>query len=282
VHTRRFFLKVVATVPAAAALPGCGDNLIPPDNTPRFLTPTERRVLAAMANAIYPPDDQSPGAGDLGAVDFIESLLTAFDYDPPHIHAAGPFSGRQPFPDSDGNASTNFPPDQFDTFLPLTRVQEAGWRLRIFGSAGLPDGGPNDAVLGPVVGLQDLLRNGIAAAIEASPTPIDQLDDTLLEGLYQLVTDDVRDALDLLVLQSVFANPEYSGNSNLGGWHSIYFEGDSMPLGYTRIDGTTIVDRDPDLPVIAPQPTPDPEPMDDEIIQLYAAAVIVLQGKQFY
>lgn len=273
---------MVAAVPAAAALSACGDNVVALDHTPTFLTPTERRVLAAMANAIYPADEVSPGAGDLGAVEFIEALLTAFEYDPPRIHAAGPFSGRQPFPDANGNASTTFPPDQFDAFLPLSRVQEAGWRLRIFGSAGVPGGGPNDAVLGPIVGLRDLIRDGIAAAIDASPTPIDQLDDTKLEGLYGLLAVEVRDALDLLVLQSVFSNPEYFGNKDLGGWHSIYFEGDSMPLGYSRVSGMTAVDRDPELPVVAAQPTPEPDAMDDEIIQVYAAAVVVLQGKQFY
>ncbi len=32
-------------------------------------------------------DEQVPGAADLGAVDYVECLLTALDHDPPHIWA---------------------------------------------------------------------------------------------------------------------------------------------------------------------------------------------------
>jgi len=274
--TRRLVLKVLATLPAARALPGCGGG-----GVRGFFTPTERRVLAACANAIYPPDDAGPGAAELGAVDYIDKLMTAFDRDPPHILAAGPFSGRIPFPARDGTPSDAFPDDEFREFLPLTRVQDAGWRLRLFGSAAV-GGGPNDAVLGPVTGLRDLLRDGIAHAIAASPTPIGQLDDVALRGLHDLLPDDMRGELDLLVMQSLFALPEYGGNHVRRGWDGIYFEGDSMPLGYTYIDaGGHIVDRG-DRPVIGPATAPDPEPMDDEIIQLYSAAVVVLGGKQFY
>lgn len=273
--TRRVVLKVFATLPAAAALPSCGSD------APRgFFTATERRVLAACANAIYPPDDAGPGAGDLGAVDFIDKLMTAFEHDPPHILAAGPFSGRTPFVAADGTPSPNFPADDFAQFLPLTRVQDAGWRLRLFGSDAI-GGGPNDGVLGATVGLRDLLRDGIAHAIDASPTPIDQLDDIELRSLYDLLPDDARNELDLLVIQSLFALPEYGGNRRRNGWDGIYFEGDSMPLGYTYITNGQIVDRG-DRPVIGPATASDPEPMDDEIIQLYSAAVAVLGGKQFY
>jgi hypothetical protein len=273
--TRRVVLKVIATLPAAAWLPACGSD------APRgFFTATERRVLAACANAIYPPDDAGPGAADLGAVDFIDKLMTAFDHDPPHILAAGPFSGRTPFIAADGTPSTSFPDDGFAQFLPLTRVQDAGWRLRLFGSDAV-GGGPNDGVLGPVVGLRDLFRDGIAHAIAASPTSIDQLDDVSLRSLYDLLPDDVRAELDLLVMQSLFALPEYGGNRRRNGWDGIYFEGDSMPLGYTYIADGQIVDRS-DRPVIGPATAADPDPMDDEIIQLYSAAVVVLGGKQFY
>ena len=98
---RRLFLKVVSAVPAVFVLPACGDN----KTVPHFLTDTERRALKAIANAIVPKDDHGPGAGDLGAVDYIDQLLSAFEYDPPRILAAGPFSDRQPFPADDGSPS---------------------------------------------------------------------------------------------------------------------------------------------------------------------------------
>lgn len=284
--TRRLVLQLFGALPATAWLQvGCGDNAhtdteIEP---PRYLTDTERRVLAACADVVFPPDDSGPGAAELGAVDFIESLLTALEYDPPRLHAAGPFSGRTPFPADDGSPSTRFPPDQFLEFLPLSRVQRAGWQLRLYGSSGTPGGGPNDGVLGPVIGLRDLLRDGIAAALEAYGMPIDSVDDVMLRGIYRFLSDDVRAQLDLLVMQSVFSLPEYGGNRDRGGWRTIYYEGDSMPLGYTFVAPGTqqIVDR-PAAPVIGPATTPDPEPMDDEIVGLFQIAVLVLGGKQFY
>ena len=100
VTTRRVFLKILGALPATALLShGCGSS------GPRFLTDAERRVLSACADAVFPPDDAGPGGAELGAVEFIENLLTAFEHDPPHIHAAGPFSGHNPFPADDGSAS---------------------------------------------------------------------------------------------------------------------------------------------------------------------------------
>ena len=240
-------------------------------------------MLTACADAIFPPDDSGPGAGELGAVDFIDNLLTAFEHEPPRIHAAGPFSDRNPFPADDGSPSQRFPRDQFLDYLPLSRVQRAGWQLRIYGSKGVPGGGPNDAVLGPVIGLRDMLRDGVAAAIRAFPMPIDKVDDMFLRGIYDYVPDPARSQIQLLVLQSLFSLPEYGGNRDRGGWKIIHFDGDSMPLGYSYLESTTgrILDR-PGAPVIGPATTPDPEPMDDEIVNLFRAAVLVLGGKQFY
>src|SRR5512144_1610273 len=102
--SRRLFLKLIGALPATAFLShGCGSS------GPRYLTETERRVLGACANAIFPPDDSGPGAAELGAVEFIDNLLTAFEHDPPRLHAAGPFSDRNPYPADDGSASNRYP-----------------------------------------------------------------------------------------------------------------------------------------------------------------------------
>ena len=47
----------------------------------------ERRVVAAALDA------QVPGASELGAVDYVERLLTALEHDPPTIWAAPAISG---------------------------------------------------------------------------------------------------------------------------------------------------------------------------------------------
>ncbi|HET7500852.1 MAG TPA: hypothetical protein VFK02_07615 [Kofleriaceae bacterium] len=276
--SRRLFLKLVGALPATALLgPGCGAS------DPRYLTDTEHRVLTACGNAMFPADESGPGAGDLGAADFIDALLTAFEHEPPRIHAAGPFSDRNPFPADDGSPSGRYPPDQFREFLPLSRVQRAGWQLRIYGSSGTPGGGPNDDVLGPVIGLRDLLRDAIAAAIDAFPMPVDEVDDEFLQGIYDYLPDGARAQIDLLVLQSLFSLPEYGGNRDRGGWRIIHHAGDSMPLGYSFIDPASGEIRDrPEAPVIGPETTPDPDPMDDEIIGLFSAATLALGGKRFY
>jgi len=276
--SRRLFLQLAGALPASAWLSaGCSTS------GPSYLTATERRVLAACADAIFPPDDSGPGGAALGAVDFIDALLTAFEHEPPRIHAAGPFSDRNPYPAADGSPSTRYPPDQFLEFLPLSRVQRAGWQLRIYGSRGTPGGGPNDAVLGPVIGLRDLLRDGVATATAAFPMAVDSASDVALRAIYEFFPDEARAQIELLVLQSLFSLPEYGGNRDAGGWRVIHFHGDSMPLGYTRIDPATgaIVDR-PDAPVIGRETAADPDPMDEDIIGLFSAAVVVLGGKQFY
>ena len=279
VASRRLFLQIAGALPATALLSyGCGTS------GPRYLTDTERRVLAACANAVFPRDDTGPGAADLGAVDFIENLLTAFEHDPPHIHAAGPYSDRNPYPADDGSASQRYPSNDFREFLPLSRLQRAGWQLRLYGSRGTPGGGPNDAVLGPVIGLRDLVRDGIAAAIKAFPKPVDQVDDAYLEGIHDYLPREARDQVELLVLQSLFSLPEYGGNRDRGGWRILHdYPGDSVPFGYTYVDPASgrILDR-PSAPVIGPEPTPDPEPMDTQIIGLFTAAVTALGGKKFY
>ncbi len=100
---RRRFLGLIGGGAASLALPlpplvlgGCGNGS---GATHRFFTPAERATLEALVDRIFPAD-HDPGALALGAVSYIERLLTAFEgADPPRIYAGGPLSGRQPFAD---------------------------------------------------------------------------------------------------------------------------------------------------------------------------------------
>lgn len=58
------------------------------------MTLFEDGARAAIAAAL---DEQVPGASELGAVAYVERLLTAFDYDPPRIWA-GPGGWIEPGP----------------------------------------------------------------------------------------------------------------------------------------------------------------------------------------
>lgn len=52
----------------------------------------DAEARATVAAAL---DEQVPGASDLGAVDYVERLLTALDHDPPRIWAAAAGSGAR-------------------------------------------------------------------------------------------------------------------------------------------------------------------------------------------
>src|SRR5215469_5322560 len=104
-----------------------------------FLDERELAVLSAVVDRLIPADEEgAPGAVGAGAVDYIDTLLGAFEFDPPRVYPGGPYSGRW-----GGDAS-------FEHWLPLGPMEELAWRTRIEGSHGRPEREFN----GPVTGLQ--------------------------------------------------------------------------------------------------------------------------------
>lgn len=246
-----------------------------------FLTAGERRGLAALADAILPPDD-TPGGAALGAVEYIEGLLTAFDRAVPAVFRGGPYSGRQPFAAADGTPSKNFPANGFLQLLPLDRVAARAWHLKLYGSTGTAGGGPNDAVLGPIVGLRDQVRQGLAAAEKMAGKPLEQLDAAALASLAGNLDSDFRDTLISLVAEGAFGAPEYGGNPGGAGWTLTHYEGDSQPLGYSLFDTTANVYRErADAPISTANPGADPEPLDDGTRAYLTQVVTALGGKTF-
>src|SRR5262245_26659498 len=119
---RRELLKTFGAALGAAVMPsvlvGCGDADRDSTGAPRFLSEAEHETLAALCDRIFPPDHE-PGARALGAADYVDRFLAAFDGPgAPMIYAGGPFSGRNPFPDSDGAPSGDFPKNRFARYLP--------------------------------------------------------------------------------------------------------------------------------------------------------------------
>ena len=115
---------------------------------PVWLTDDEYRTLTAACERLIPPrDGTAPGAAAAGVPDYIDGLLGAFTVDPPRIWARGPTSGRH------GGSPA------FAQFHELTALDELAWRTRIEGSCGLPEREFN----GPVIGLQQRYRDGLAA-----------------------------------------------------------------------------------------------------------------------
>jgi hypothetical protein len=271
--SRRQFLRAVAVLLAAAALPLTHARRTWAAAHGRFLTRAERDTVAALADMILPPDQHAGGAA-LGVAEYVDGLLTAFARGRrPRVYAGGPFSGRNPFPDNRrGVPSKRRPRNAFKHFLPLSRLQELRWRAELYGSAAVPGADFNDAALGaPLVGLRDVYRAGLAR--------VDELAQQLEGDRFARLAPDARarvfatfsadgafppDArrgstfFDVILehtIEGAFSPPEYGGNRRLAGWEMLGIEGDNQPLGFSiySTDRGGYLER-PDHPMSTPDP----------------------------
>jgi Gluconate 2-dehydrogenase subunit 3 len=178
-----------------------------------FLHEHELGILAAAVDRLIPADDEgAPGASPAGVVDYIDTLLGAFTFDPPRIFAGGPYSGRW-----GGEAS-------FEHWLPLGPMEELAWRTRIEGSQDRPEREFN----GPVIGLQQRYRDGLAAlGPDFARVPPEEQDDRLdLDpGFKRLLYEHA--------CEGMYGDPVYGGNRGYAGWDAVGWIGDIQPRGYT-------------------------------------------------
>ena len=283
--SRRRFLKITSAGAVALVAPwtleACSDG-----GRPRFFTDQERATLDAATSRLL-LTDVDPGAREAGVIDYIENLLTAFDHDPPLIFAGGPFSGRQPLPDSaTGQPSTRFPRNSFERFLPLSRVKEIAWRVRVYGSANVTGGDFNDAVLGPTKVYRDLYREGLQALDAKSRELVskdfvdltqDQPDETLTKAGQDFVNQVFEHTLE-----GAYAAPEYGGNKQLAGWRFAKFDGDSQPLGFSVFnESNTSYSELPDRPVSKPNPDEDFRGLQGDVLKLIEAITVGQGGRRF-
>ena len=267
---RREFLKVLALLLAAAATPFTRVRHVYARTRGRFFTADERATLEALCDRIIPPD-RDPGARELGAADYIEGLLTAFDTRVPRIFAGGPFSNRNPFPDNrTGEPSRRHPRNDFRHFIPLTRVQEIRWRAEIFGSKNVPGAAFSDANRGPLTGLRDFYRQSLARvneiAVRMAGARFPNLSTAEQDRVFGLLSAAGAFAPDpsrpgfvaLLVqhtIQGCFSVPEYGGNRHGRGWAMLGLEGDDQPLGYSVFSrAKDDYNERPDHPMSTPNP----------------------------
>jgi len=227
---RRTFLKAAGGLGLLALAPAPRVRALlaaapAPGQAGRFLNAHELDTLRAVAGRFIPgpPDDPDPGAVEAGAPEAIDLYLAAFAFDPPLIHAGGPFSNR-------AGASH----DDFADFVALDAMAELGWRIRLEGTQGKPE----REFAGPVTGLQELYRTGLAHLDEraggvgfaALPGPaqdliLRDLTDNAVQDFVGLALPDVMDA--------TYGPPEYGGNRNLAGWTVNHWPGDTQPRGFT-------------------------------------------------
>jgi Gluconate 2-dehydrogenase subunit 3 len=281
VFTRRGFVKLVGT---GAALAACGDN-IRVLRSGLFLDERGYETIDIATELIF------PGARDAQAVRYIDTLLAAFDVDPPAIFASGPYSGRTAFPNPDGTASSNLPANSFAEYLPLPRIKDLAWRMRVFGSAQTTGGDFNDALLGPTIGYRDLYTDGImrldavAMTITAN-TPFRSLAAPDQGLALDTVASDAPAFYQALVehtLEGTFAAPEYGGNTLVSGWKLAQYDGDSAPLGHAVYVAAldAYVDR-VDQPTSRPSPGAVREDFDDDILDILTVAALGSGGKRFF
>lgn len=268
--TRRQALRLGGALAALVSLPVTRVQRALAAAQGRFLTAPELATLSALCDQIVPPD-QDPGAGALGAARYIDALLSAFERSRvPFLFAGGPFSGRNPYPDPrTGQPTRRRPRNAFASPIPPSRLQELRWRAELYGSAAVPEAAMNDAALGPLRGLRDLYRDGLARvdaiAREAFGEPFARLSAgeqaEVFAELDATFTPDPRrrqSFMDILIqhtIEGCFAAPEYGGNDGARGWRFIGIEGDTHPLGfsiYARDLGR--YNERPDHPMSTPNP----------------------------
>ena len=179
---------------------------------PAWFSDSEFATLRAACAQMLPSGPDGPGADEAGVADYIDAFLGAFTFDPPRIWAGGPTSGRM-----GGDA-------RFATFHRLSALDELAWRMRIEGSMGRPEREFN----GPVVGLQECYRDGLAALGE---------DFTEVDGSEQRRR--LRAGATFCALlwehccEGLYGAPEYGGNRDGVGWAAIGRDGDVQPRGFS-------------------------------------------------
>ncbi len=206
--SRRAVLGGLGLLPLAAM-----KGTLPPADAEtgfRYFNTHQAAVLDVATRRLIPgPQDNllehgHPGAAEANVVGFIDTMLSAFTYTPPVVHAGGPWSNRA------GGTQ-----DFMAQFVPLDRAQTYGWQQRI-------------------AGYRQQYTNGIAL--------LDQLaggDFTCVSRLRQdwiLGRGKALSFTQLLfghTIEAMYSVPEYGGNANLVGWRDIKFPGDIQPRGYT-------------------------------------------------
>jgi hypothetical protein len=234
------------------------------DSSLGFFTEQERMTLGLFCDRVFPK------ATSLGAVYYIETLLTAFDSNPPKIYAGGPFSGRNPFSKS-GVPTKEFPKNSFMEFLPLSRVQEATWRLKIYGSRSIPGGYWNEKVAGEVIGLRDLIKSGIQNAIQEDNKIPD----------WGRTSSHFQKTVTALVVEGCFSAPEYGGNLENQGWKLASFPGDSLPLGYSLFDESTQSYKERSDSPVSTFDKNDPRKM-GVMTRIFCSVITVFRGGRVY
>ena len=259
--TRRDFFRAAGAAVVLPALPvrSVAAAAEPPALIAGFaFTDTERDTLRAAANRIIPPfrNDKLTfaGAGEEGALEYIEGLLTAFDFDPPHIYPSNGTGQHLPgspmrhdpgFTECDGGHLA-VP----DGWLPLPPEKDVGWRAAVARfqqgyRAGLALLDEDSRLLFqfaftnlPVKVLQTVLLeryDGLNVALRITGVYTSGGGEPALTPTFEPPPDPRAYFFNLLVthvMEGIYGDPIYGGNRKRIGWKLVSFGGPHHPEGY--------------------------------------------------
>jgi gluconate 2-dehydrogenase gamma chain len=203
VLSRRDFIKGISLLPLARLLPpGAWLHAEPAGAAETFAffsTHQAAVVREATARIIPGPTDDPlevghPGAREANVVRYVDTLLTALDHAPEHIHAGGPFG-----------AAAN-------AFVALSKQQRFGWQQRI-------------------AKLKKNYVDGIAA-LDAAAGGDFTTASTSKQDQVLTAAGPFLDILYTHAIEGTYGDPVYGGNTNRVGWTEIKFPGPSQPRGY--------------------------------------------------
>ncbi len=275
--TRRELFRGAGTAALVQALPPLPADVgaAEPSLISSFaFTDAERATLRAAANRVIPPFRNGrvtfQGAGEEGAVEYIEGLLTAFDFDPPHIYPS--VGNGAHLPGSPHRTDPGFTECEGghlavpEGWLPLPAEKEIGWRaavarfqqgyrtglalldrdsrsLFLSSFVALPVGALQTVLLERYDGLNAVLRifgvytaGGGEAALAQSGQPPDPR-----AYFFNL--------LFTHVMEAIYGDPIYGGNKNRIGWKLTSFGGPHHPEGYYPEELETVAPCNRGLPL---------------------------------
>ena len=278
--TRRSFLATGGAGAALLALPPLAPDVLAeaPSLVANFaFTELEHATLRAAANRLIPAFQNDRftfrGAGEEGAVEYVETLLTAFDFDPPHIypsmgmgqHLPGePSRHDEGFTECDGGHLA-VP----DGWLALPADKEVGWRaaiarfqqgyrtgLRLLDSDSRALFFAPFAKL-PVKLLQTLLLeryDGLNVVTRLEGVYTAGAGEAALVGTFDTSADPRAYFFNMLfthVMEAIYGDPAYGGNKNRIGWKLMSFGGPRHPEGYLPEELEAVSPCDRGLPINA-------------------------------
>ena len=180
----------------------------PPAPPPlRLLNQAEAATLAAMADRVFPPDGESPGAGEIGVVTYLDRQLAGEWGGGARLYRQGPFAEAV---DSGLGYQLPLTPRALYKHV-LARIDEHS--RRHYSDRGL-------------AALSAAEQDEVLTALEGGDVELG-----LADGRHGFTSAEFFTLFLSNVKEGLFADPIYGGNRDVQGWKWIGFPGDPMAYG---------------------------------------------------